>query len=91
MASDRPQALQDTFLDHVRKHEVPVTIFLASGIKLQGSVREFDSYSLLLVRDRQAKLIYKDAVSTIMPGEPVRMPQTSDDQGAFQDLGSRPE
>src|SRR4051794_26245806 len=78
MASDRPQALQDTFLDHVRKHEVPVTIFLASGIKLQGSVREFDSYSLLLVRGRQAQLIYKRAVSTIMPGEPVRMPQTSD-------------
>jgi host factor-I protein len=91
MASDRPQALQDTFLDHVRKHEVPVTIFLASGIKLQGSVREFDSYSLLLVRERQAQLIYKHAVSTIMPGEPVRMPQTSDDQGASQDLGSRPE
>jgi RNA polymerase sigma-70 factor, ECF subfamily len=44
-------------------------------------VREFDSYSLLLVRDRQAQLIYKHAVSTIMPGEPVRIPQTSDDQG----------
>ena len=81
MASDRPQAPQDTFLDHVRKHEVPVTIFLASGIKLQGYVREFDSYSLLLVRDRQAQLIYKHAVSTLMPGEPVRIPQTSDDQG----------
>ncbi len=91
MGSDRPQALQDTFLDHVRKHEVPVTIFLASGIKLQGYVREFDSYSLLLVRDRQAQLIYKHAVSTIMPGEPVRMPQTSDDQGAPQDLRSHPE
>ena len=91
MASDRPQALQDTFLDHVRKHEVPVTIFLASGIKLQGYVREFDSYSLLLVRDRQAQLIYKHAVSTIMPGEPVRMPQTSDDQGADQHLRSHPE
>src|SRR4051812_31773995 len=59
--------------------------------KLQDFVREFDSYSLLLVRDRQAQLIYKHAVSTIMPGEPVRMPQTSDDQGALQDLGSRPE
>jgi host factor-I protein len=71
MASDRPQAPQDTFLDHVRKHEVPVTIFLASGIKLQGYVREFDSYSLLLVRDRQAQLIYKHAVSTLMLGEQV--------------------
>jgi host factor-I protein len=81
MPPDRPQALQDTFLDHVRKHEVPVTVYLASGIRLQGYVREFDSYSLLLVRDRQAQLIYKHAVSTIMPGEPVRIPQTSDDQG----------
>jgi len=91
MARDRPQALQDTFLDHVRKYEVPVTIFLASGIKLQGYVREFDSYSLLLVRDRQAQLIYKHAVSTIMPGEPVRMPRTSDNQGASQDLRSHSE
>ena len=91
MASDRPQGLQDTFLDHLRKHEVPVTIYLASGIRLQGYVREFDSYSLLLVRDRQAQLIYKHAVSTIMPGEPVRMAQTSGDQGTLQDLRSHPE
>jgi host factor-I protein len=91
MPPDRPQALQDTFLDHLRKHEVPVTVYLASGIRLQGYVREFDSYSLLLVRDRQAQLIYKHAVSTIMPGEPVRMPQTSDDQGASQGLRSHPE
>ena len=91
MARDRPQALQDTFLDHLRQHKVPVTVYLASGIKLQGYVREFDRYSLLLVRDRQAQLIYKHAVSTIMPGEPVRIPQTSDDQGASQDLRSHPE
>ena len=46
MARDRPQALQDTFLDHLRQHEVPVTVYLASGIRLQGYVREFDSYSV---------------------------------------------
>src|SRR3954470_15061364 len=53
MAIERPQALQDTFLDHLHKHDVPVTIFLTNGIRLQGYVGRFDSYSVLLVRDRQ--------------------------------------
>jgi host factor-I protein len=55
MAPDRAQALQDTFLDHLRKHEVPVTMFLTNGVRLQGYVGRFDSYSVLLVRDRQAQ------------------------------------
>src|SRR4051794_40322426 len=76
--------------DHTGPAE-PELINPGCSTKLQGSVREFDSYSLLLVRGRQAQLIYKHAVSTIMPGESVRMPQTSDDQGASQDLGPRPE
>jgi len=54
MAAEHPQALQDTFLDHVRQHKVPVTVFLANGIRLQGYVTRFDSYSVLLGRDRQA-------------------------------------
>ena len=49
MAAVHPHALQDTFLEHVRKHDVPVTVFLASGIRLQGTVAGFDSYALLLV------------------------------------------
>ena len=76
MASDRPQALQDTFLDHVRQHKV--TVFLANGIQLQGYVTRFDSYSVLLGRDRQAQLIYKHAISTIMPGEPVQIGQSDE-------------
>ena len=79
MSPDHPQALQDTFLGHLRKHEVPVTVFLANGIRLQGYVTAFDSYSVLLVRDRQAQVVYKHAISTIMPGEPVRMGR-SDEQ-----------
>ena len=47
MAAAHPHALQDTFLEHVRKHDVPVTVFLASGIRLQGTVAGFDSYALL--------------------------------------------
>ena len=89
MAAEHPQALQDTFLDHVRKHDVPVTVFLVSGIRLQGFVAGFDSYSLLLVRDRQQQLIYKHAISTIVPGEPTRMAQSSDRHAAAQDLRPR--
>ena len=73
MAAVHPHALQDTFLEHVRKHDVPVTVFLANGIRLQGTVAGFDSYALLLVRDRQSQLIYKHAISTIVPSEPDRM------------------
>ena len=71
MATAHPHALQDTFLEHVRKHDVPVTVFLANGIRLQGTVAGFDSYALLLVRDRQSQLIYKHAISTIVPGRAV--------------------
>jgi host factor-I protein len=94
MAAAHPQALQDTFLDHVRKHDVPVTVFLANGIRLQGTVAGFDSYALLLVRDRQSQLIYKHAISTIVPSEPDREPdrmaQVSDRPGTSQDGRSRP-
>ena len=72
MVQERPQPLQDTVLRHVREHKVPVTVFLANGIRLQGTVTAFDSYSVLLSRDRQAQLIYKHAIATILPSEPVR-------------------
>ena len=85
-----PDALQDTFLEHVRKHDVPVTVFLASGIRLQGTVAGFDSYALLLVRNQHSQLIYKHAISTIVPSEPDRMAQVSDRQGTSPDVRSRP-
>ena len=72
MVQERPQPLQDTFLRHVREHKVPVTVFLANGIRLQGTVTAFDSYSVLLNRDRHAQVVYKHAIATIMPSEPVR-------------------
>jgi len=83
MSIGRPEALQNTFLEHLRQHEVPVTVFLANGIRLQGLVTGFDSFSVLLGRDRETQLVYKHAISTIMPGEPVRVEQ-SDEQGAAQ-------
>jgi len=74
----------------VRKHDVPVTVFLANGIRLQGTVAGFDSYALVLVRDRHSQLIYKHAISTIVPREPDRMAQVSDHPGISQDVRSRP-
>jgi len=78
MSPEQRQPLQDTFLRHVREHKVPVTVFLANGIRLQGTVTAFDSYSVLLSRDRQAQLVYKHAISTIMPSEPVRVGRTDE-------------
>ena len=82
MSLGQPQALQDTVLRHVREHKVPVTVFLANGIRLQGYVTRFDSYSVLLGRDRQAQLIYKHAISTIMPGEQVQIGRSDEPAAA---------
>ena len=68
MAADRAQNLQDTFLNHVRKTKTPLTIFLVNGVKLQGIVTWFDNFCLLLRRDGHSQLVYKHAISTIMPG-----------------------
>lgn len=73
MAIDRAQNLQDTFLNHVRKTKTPLTIFLVNGVKLQGIVTWFDNFCLLLRRDAQSQLVYKHAISTIMPSQPVQM------------------
>ena len=67
------QNLQDAFLNHLRKHKVPTTVFLTNGVKLQGVVTGFDNFSMLLRRESHAQLIYKHAISTIMPNAPVAM------------------
>ena len=71
--ADKSQNLQDTFLNHVRKAKVPLTIFLVNGVKLQGIVTWFDNFCLLLRRDGHSQLVYKHAISTVMPGQPVQL------------------
>ena len=71
--SDKKQNLQDTFLNHVRKGKVPVTIFLVNGVKLQGVVTWFDNFCVLLKRDGQVQLVYKHAISTVMPSAAVTL------------------
>jgi host factor-I protein len=73
MAADRSQNLQDTFLNHVRKSKTPLTIFLVNGVKLQGVVTWFDNFCVLLRRDGHSQLVYKHAISTIMPGHPIQL------------------
>jgi len=64
---EKQNNLQDIFLNQMRKQHESVTVFLVNGIKLQGIITWFDNYSMLLKRDGQIQLIYKHAVSTIMP------------------------
>ena len=73
MSSEKKQNLQDTFLNAVRKSKTPLTIFLVNGVKLQGIVTWFDNYSVLLRRDTHVQLVYKHAISTIMPGAPISL------------------
>ncbi len=63
--------LQDLFLNAVRRSHIPVTLFLVKGVKLQGVITWFDTFSLLLRRDGQMQLVYKHAISTIMPSAPI--------------------
>ena len=68
---DKGQNLQDIFLNQIRKQHISVTIFLVNGVKLQGVITWFDSYSILLKREAHIQLVYKHAVSTIMPAGTV--------------------
>lgn len=71
--SDKNQNLQDVFLNAVRKTKTPVTIFLVNGVKLQGVITWFDNFCVLLRRDGASQLVYKSAISTVMPSAPVQL------------------
>lgn len=79
--ADKTPSLQDKFLNYVRREKTPLTIFLINGVKLQGIVTWFDNFCVLLRRDGHSQLVYKHAISTIMPGQPVHLmdPEPNDD------------
>jgi host factor-I protein len=77
--------LQDVFLNSVRKTKTPLTIFLVNGVKLQGVVTWFDNFCLLLRRDGQSQLVYKHAISTIMPSAPVSLFEAEQDDEGSED------
>ena len=71
--TDKNQNVQDVFLNKIRKEKMSVTVFLVNGVKLQGVVTWFDNFSLLLKRETHVQLVYKHAISTIMPGGPLSL------------------
>ena len=87
MAGENKANLQDSFLNHVRKQKVPVTVFLVNGVKLQGVITWFDNFCVLLRRDGQSQLVSKHAIRTLLPPPPVDAAQfASQNSGAKQRL-----
>ncbi len=73
MAQEKAQNLQDIFLNTVRRNKVSVTVFLVNGVKLQGVITWFDNFCVLLRRDGMSQLVYKHAISTIMPAQQISL------------------
>jgi host factor-I protein len=84
--ADKVNNLQDLFLNGLRRTKTPVTMFLVKGVKLQGIITWFDNFSVLLRRDGQAQLVYKHAISTIMPAQPLELAEI---EGAFAEQADR--
>ena len=76
----RGQSLQDPFLNTLRKERVPVSIYLVNGIKLQGQIDSFDQFVVLL-RNSVSQMVYKHAISTVVPSRAVRLPATDEESG----------
>ena len=73
------QSLQDPFLNALRKERIPVSIYLVNGIKLQGQVESFDQFVILL-KNTVSQMVYKHAISTVVPARNVRLPSGNEDQ-----------
>lgn len=84
MSQQRGQALQDPFLNTLRKEHVPVSIFLVNGIKLQGQIESFDQFVVLL-RNSVSQMIYKHAISTVVPSRAVKLDLDFDGDDDAQD------
>jgi host factor-I protein len=73
MIGAKSQNLHDFFLNYVRKQKLPVTVFLINGVKLQGVITSFDNFCMMLRREGHSQLVYKHAISTVMPSSPVNL------------------
>ena len=80
MAAEKSQNIQDVFLNTLRKEKVPVTVFLTSGVKLQGSISGFDNFCVVLRRSPQVQLVYKHAIATVVPATNISL-YKGDDEG----------
>ena len=86
MPSEKSQNVQDVFLNYIRKNKTPVTVFLVNGVKLQGIITWFDNFSVLLRRDGHTQLVYKHAISTVMPSVQIQLfePETDAKEAATE-------
>jgi host factor-I protein len=75
------QSLQDPFLNQLRKERIPVSIYLVNGIKLQGQIESFDQFVVLL-RNSVSQMVYKHAISTVVPSRSVKLPRSGEEGGA---------
>jgi len=73
------QSLQEPFLNALRKERIPVSIYLVNGIKLSGQIESFDQFVVLL-KNTVSQMVYKHAISTVVPSRPVRLPMPGDDE-----------
>ena len=80
MSAQSASPLQDSFLTHLRDHRIEVTMFLVSGIRLQGQIKSFDKFMVQLVRGTGTQVVYKHAISAIYPAEPVELPLPIDER-----------
>lgn len=80
----RMSLLQDPFLNTLRRERIPVSIYLANGIKLQGQVESFDQFVILL-KNSVNQLVYKHAISTIVPARNVRLPVEDEEHQEYQE------
>ena len=80
MGGEKNRNLQEVFLNNVRKSHAAVTVFLVNGVKLQGVITWFDNFSILLKRDQHVQLVYKHAISTIMPVGPIQLQEFEGEQ-----------
>lgn len=89
MPSEKNQNVQDVFLNYVRKNKTPLTVFLVNGVKLQGVITWFDNFCVLLRRDGHVQLVYKHAISTVMPTQAIQLFEpTREDEAPVADAGS---
>ena len=84
MANTKGENVQDVFLNTLRKEKVPVTVFLVSGVKLQGIITGFDNFCMVLRRVPQIQLVYKHAIATVVPSQPISLykPEDGETDGA---------
>ena len=86
-----PYKLQETFLNTARKQRITVSIFLVNGIRLQGRIRSFDTYTILLEGGGKQTLVFKHAITTIIPSERIELKFLGEQEGAEEQGEQQPD